>query len=286
MKSLKFWLLVLVGIVLLLATRCSAGGGQPDQLAGYLPANDVVAGWQREDGIQTFDSQNLFELVDGQAESYLAYGFDRVVVGRYVNGDQRLRIELYRLDSPADAFGLFSVTRSGQPVAVGNDGDSDPGRQLAFWQDRYYARLLAPQPLEKNTLMSFAQALAGALPSGGNQPQLVDRLPAGDRVPGSVRFFRQELSIQNWLWLGGANVLNLSPETEGLLAAYQREGVDFQFLLVAYPQSSAAQAAAVALSQADLPDLVTVSSRDTLLAAVFGDLDPASAETLIKDVLQ
>lgn len=279
-------------VVLSVLALAACGGGSGDALSAFLPMSNVAPGWTREGEVDTFDTDTLFELVNGQAESYFAYGFDQVAVGRYVNASgQRLRLELYRLASPADAYGLFSVSRGGQPVAVGNDGDMDPGRRLAFWQDRYYGRILAPQPVDEGVLMSFAQAVTGAVPPGGEAPALVAKLPMEGLQPLEVRFFRQELSIQNWLWLGGQNVLGMDNKSEGVLATYSLTTTDdsggpFQVLLAAYPQPEQAQAAVAALRSAEIDGLAAVEANDTLLAAVFGDVDSAAAGRIVEEILQ
>lgn len=269
----------------LLVTGCAGGG---DDMRHLLPGSDVVPGWSRQGQIDTFDRENLFDLVDGQAESYFAYGFERVVVGRYSGEDgAQVRVELNRLASPAGAYGLFSVSRGGEPLAVGNDGDTDPGRRVAFWQERYWARILAAQPVEQETLLSFAQALAGSLPAGGDVPELVRRLPSEGLLPLEVRFFRQELSIQSWLWLGGANVLGLDENSQGVLAAYDRGGERFSLLLAAYPGLDAACRATEALRSAGLAGFVAAQCGGTdsvLLAAVFGDVDTATAEGVMAEV--
>ena len=274
-----------VAVALALFVTGCAGGR--DGTSDLLPASDVVPGWSRQGPLDTFDSKNLFDLVDGQAESYFAYGFEQVVVARYSGqGGGQVRVELYRLASPADAYGLFSVSRAGEPLAVGNDGDTDPGRRVAFWQERYYARILAAQPVEQETLLSLAQALAGALPAGGDVPELVRRLSPEGLVPLEVRFFRQELSIQSWLWLGGANVLGLGENSQGVLAAYDRGANRYSLLVVKYTDAESACRAGDGLRSTGVAGFVAAEcgGMDThLLAAVFGDLDKVTAEQVMAE---
>jgi hypothetical protein len=289
---------MLLAALLAVAALTGCGSGT-DPLTKHLPAANVVPGWRLEGEIDTFDSETLFELVNGQAESYFAYGFEAAAVARYVSdeGEQRLRVELFRLASPADAYGLFSVTRSGEPTAVGSDGDMDPGRRLAFWQDDTYGRIMATQPVDDAVLLSFAQAITGGLPEGGEPPAIVRELPTEGLQPLSVRFFRQELSIQNWLCLslcftdglGGENLLLLPGDDQaaGVLADYDRGSGPFQVLLVEYPEAGVAQAAAQALSSAGVQSLVAVKANDMRLAAVFGDLvDREMAEDMVRELLK
>jgi hypothetical protein len=161
--------------------------------------------------------------VDGQAEAFFAYGFEQVAVRRYENAEGAvLRVEVWQLATPADAYGLFTASITGTPAAIGNDGDADPGRRLAFWQDRYTVHVRARQELDDADLWGFGEAVSAALPEGGERPALVDRLPPDGLVERSAIFFHEEISIQSDLWLGGENLLGLGLETDGVLARWAR----------------------------------------------------------------
>jgi hypothetical protein len=284
--SLK-WAWPLAGLcLLLLCTGCGAdatSGTMP--LTAAFPAANDVPGWSLSGEVATFDPDTLFDLVNGQADSFFVYGFAEAAMGSYDGPDgASLRIEIYRLGSPADAYGLFSVSIAGEPVAVGVDGDADPGRRLAFWQDRFYVRIFARQPVADTDLLAFGQAVADALPPDGERPALLNSLPAAGLVPRSARFFHQELSIQNWLWLGGVNLLGLGPETDGLLADYERNGSPARLLLVVYGTSEQATAALAALQASeDVPNLAAVDVEGTTLGAVFGE---GTANELLQEALK
>jgi hypothetical protein len=259
---------LLIGLttLVLLATGCAPGTDEVSTLTNALPGSDVVSGWAREGDVPTFSVDTLFDLVNGQAESYFAYGFEAAAESRY-RGPQSvvLRIEIFRLASPDDAFGLFSVSVAGEPIAIGADGNTDPGRWLAFWQDRYYVRIVAPQPVADADLMAFGQAVAGALPPGGEPPELISSLPTTGLVPLTVRFFHQELSI---------------------LADYERGGETARLLLVVYPKADQATTALQALESGPPSGLVVAEARGKKLGAVFGNLDGSTAGDLLNEALQ
>jgi hypothetical protein len=233
-----------------------------------------------------YDRENLYDLVDGQADAFFAYGFEQVAVRRYENADGTLLdIEVWEVATPADAFGLFSASIAGAPAGVGNDGDADPGRRLAFWQDRYCVQVRARKPVPDGEIQAFARAVAGRLPTGGERPALLERLPPGGRVERSARFFHEEISIQNMLWLGGENLLGLGPETDGVLALYEADGGTVILLVVQYPDAAAAAAGRDALQAGGGFELAGAEARDNLLAAVFGPWDEAAAGGLLEEAL-
>jgi hypothetical protein len=256
-------------------------------LTGAFPGADAVAGWTPDGEIETYDGETIFDLVDGQADFFFVYGFERVAVQRYKNAeDVVLDVQIWQMVDDEGAYGLFSANVAGEPVDVGNEGDVDPGRRLAFWQRRYVAQLFARKEIPDADLRSFAEAISAALPAGGERPALVDRLPADGMVPRSGIFFHKELSIQNEVWLGGENVLGLSPDTDGVLARYEIDGATVRLLLVEYPDVEAAAAAVEALERGGIERLMMAGTRDHLLGAVFGEVDEAAASALLEKALQ
>lgn len=274
------WLVV--GLLLL----CLPLGCGGPSLKGAFPAADAFPDWTLGGEVRLFDKENLYDLVNGQAESFFAYAFEQVAVQTYQNVEgTTLHVEIWRLATPADAFGLFSSYRGGLPVDLGNEGDTDPGRRLDFWQDRYNVRLFAVQPVDDAILMAFAQAIAAELPEGGGQPELLRRLPVVGLVERSPIFFRDEISIQNRLWLGGENLLGLNAKTDAVLARYDLEGTAADLLLVQYDDADAASAGLEALEVAGLDSLIAAQSQGELLGAVFGNVERARAVDLVSAAL-
>lgn len=270
-------------LIVLLLVGCSMG--EPAPLTDVFSGIDLPD-WLPTGKVKVFDRDNIYDLVNGQADAFFAYGFEQVVVQSYENAEGVvLRVEIWQLARPANAYGLFTATISGMPVAIGNDGNSDPGRRLSFWQDRYYIHVHARQELDDAVLRGVAEAISAALPSGGEQPALVDRLPPAGLVERSAIFFHQEISIQSDLWLGGDNLLGLGPETDCVLAQYDVGGAVARLLLVQYPSAEAASAGLAALEGSQVSGLVTADVRDNLLGAVFGEMDEAAASTLLARAL-
>jgi hypothetical protein len=225
--------------------------------------------------------------VDGQADAFFAYGFEQVVTRRYQNADGIfVNVEIWQLATSADAFGLFHEDRAGQPVKIGVEGDADPGRRLAFWQDRYFASVSASGSISDDVLRDIANGIASQLPAGGTAPNIVSRLPAENIVEGSLLFLHEEISIQNEVWLGGQNLLGLSPQTNGALARYTLNGATTRLLLVEYSTSAQAGDALKALQAGDVSDLLASQVNGNYLAAAFGKTEAAQAQHLVEQALK
>jgi len=277
-------LVTMLGFVILVLAGC--GKSQPASLIEFFPDAGAFPGWTPSGEVELYDRENIYDLVDGQAESYFAYGFEQVAVQDYEDdAGAVLGVEIWQLATQADAYGLFTAGIAGTPVDVGNDGDEDPGRRLLFWQDRYAVQVRARQELDAAELERFAEEVSTALPSGGERPELVGRLPSDGLVERSALFFHEEISIQDRLWLGGQNLLGLSPETDGVLAQYDLGGTVARLLLIEYPDAGAASAGLAALEGGEIGSLAVAGARDNLLGAVFGEIDESAANTLLATAL-
>jgi hypothetical protein len=276
---------------LFLALALAVGGcsrEKPFSLSDCLPGTNVVAGWTPDGEPRILNQDTIYNLVDGQAVAFFAYGFQQVAVQNYMNAEEAgLSIEVWQLATPPDAYGLFTAGAYGIPIKIGqaNEVASEPGRRLVFWQDRFFVNVRARQELPDSDLQSFAEAVSKALPSGGTRPALMDRLPTEAMVAQSTFFFHEEISIQNEIWLGGENILGLSQETDGALARYNLDGTTARLILVQYPTAAPASAGLAALKGAGVDSLVVADVSDNLLGAVFGEVDRAIAEALLAKAL-
>jgi hypothetical protein len=256
-------------------------------LADFFPSAGVIPGWALDGDLGAYDSETIFALVDGQADFFFAYGFERVAVQRYKNAeDVLLDAQIWQVADPEGAYGLYTASRAGSLADVGNEGDTDPGRRLVFWQASYVVELFARKTIPDTDLLGFGEALSAALPTGGEPPALVERLPADGLVERSAIFFYDELSIQTEVWLGGENVLGLGREIGGVMARYELDGVIVRLMLVEYPDVDAASAALTALEGGEIGDLAGAGAQDNLLGAVFGQVDEAPAQALLEAALE
>jgi hypothetical protein len=61
--------------------------------------------------LRTFSGTSLFGYIDGGAELYLEYGFSMVSVTEIAFMDGKYKTEIYKMNGPEEAFGIFSVSK-------------------------------------------------------------------------------------------------------------------------------------------------------------------------------
>jgi hypothetical protein len=252
---------------------CSARPTTLSDLRDVLPAPDAVPGWYRNGATATYDRGNLPDWLKDRADLYLSYNFRALVVGQYANASGDIvQVEIYRLSTDADAYGLFALNSRGAPLDLGIDGELDEGHRLAFWQSRTFVQIVAQSQLDDGTLTAFGQAVCSALPEGGQRPSLVELLPTEGLGPARPRFFREKMAPGNIFWTGPEDVLGLDRDTEGVLAHYEIDGRRMDVLLIAFPGAARAQAAQSGLKRAG-KELVKTDVKGRTLGAVFALLD-------------
>ncbi|HSE15236.1 MAG TPA: DUF6599 family protein, partial [Candidatus Deferrimicrobium sp.] len=104
---------VLLVSLLLLAVAVPRTGAA-DPTPPILDALAAKGGWRLLEPARSFGPDNLFEEIDGEAELYLPYGMRHLtvaVLGRAARPGSEVRLELYRMASPRDAYGIWSQYR-------------------------------------------------------------------------------------------------------------------------------------------------------------------------------
>ena len=195
------------------------------------------------------------------------------------------QVEVYNTATDADAYGLYTYHSYGNPVELGIDGERDPGYRLAFWQSQAFVQIVTRETVDDDSLWALGQEIAATQPPGGARPALVDLLPAEGQQPGSPRFFREKLALDNLLWLGTDDLLGLGPDVEGVVARYEIEGQVTDLLLVSSPDAARAERAQAALEVSQVEGLVATRLSDRLLGAVFGSLPAEAAEDLLLETI-
>ncbi len=183
-----------VFIVLCLAGASMAGDpAQQQALVALLPTGSDMPGWDRAAPVQFFGPDNLWEYIDGAADLYLTYGFQRVAAAEYMTADsaRSLTVEVYRMASPLCGFGIYAAERSPEDsiVAVGVQGRLSENT-LHFWKGPFYVKLTSfdVEPDVPQLLTSVGQLIASRIAGEFALPSVFACFPAEQRVPHSERY--------------------------------------------------------------------------------------------------
>ena len=116
-------------------------GETPSDLPKLLP--DTLDGWKSAPDDQTYDRSNLYEYINGGAELFLSFEFNKMISRTFSRADQpEIIVDIFDMKSSQDAFGVFSHSRETIESTFGQ-GSQYTGGQLLFWKDIYYISILA-----------------------------------------------------------------------------------------------------------------------------------------------
>lgn len=224
-------------------------------LALLLPAD--VDEWRasQKDGI--FNPDNLYDYINGGAELYLSYGFQKAVNRTYVSPEQPdIVVDLFDMGTSMNAYGVFSHSMETIDMAYGQGSQYSEGL-LLFWKDRYYLSIMSyPEtPESKKALLALGRKIETAIKEEGPLPDILDLLPRDSLVRESVRYFRHYAWLNSHYFIADTNILQINDRTDGVLAKYEDNEKKFLLLLVEYKNSQDAQAAHDNFVKHYLPEL-------------------------------
>ncbi len=179
-----------------------AAGDPASPLVNYLPASGTPAGWTRSRPAQAYGPDNLWEFIDGAAETYVAFGFQEALSAAFDHAGVEVTVELYEMSDSLHAFGIYAQERPPAPqaVAVGDEGYAN-SNVLVFRKGACYAKLTSPKPEQPGpaALTALAVSIAGRIPAGTPLPASLAAFPARDQVPNSVKFLPKDVLGQRQL---------------------------------------------------------------------------------------
>jgi len=194
--------------VVALAVGCGSGEEPAigrTGLADLLPAASSMDGWQIADGPTEYDSEGLFEYLNGGAPLYLDFGFEGMIHVRYQLGDDPLAsvtLDVYDMGSDLGSFGLF---RSGRPPEAevrpwGAEGYRS-GTVVATWKGSVSIQAQADdeQPKLIEAMEALVARVADSVDGGTSLPRIIDVLPSEGLVPTSERLVAKDLMSHAFL---------------------------------------------------------------------------------------
>jgi len=135
-------------------------------IAAMLPLGDLSPGWTPGKSgtkyIESFNADNLYEKIDGRAESFLQYGVKGMAYTFYhPTGDPSNELQLYVFEM-ADSLKALGKYGSEKPdeakvIPVGDEGYTAAGSTL-FYAGKYYNQIVSTQDDPK--FAAFALELA------------------------------------------------------------------------------------------------------------------------------
>jgi hypothetical protein len=217
---------IALGLAVLALILGTAWTGAPQKtgspaLLGLVPE---MEGWKLSEKLQSFFPEDLYEYIDGAAESYLGYDFKELVVAQFQKAGTgaSVTLEIYDMGNGTNAFGIFSAERfpENKAVDVGTLGYVE-GEVLNFVAGKGYIKIMSFESGEGTlaVLDAFARKVAGKAGEKGALPPLLSVFPRDGIIANSEKYILR-------------NVMGFEFLRNGYMASYKLDGSEFECFFI------------------------------------------------------
>lgn len=218
--------------MIILLTQIVAG----QEIEKLIPTLSDLEGWKMTAEPKVYIGDNLFDLIDGGADLYLEYGFDRVVTVHYADPAlNNIQIEIYEMIDAPSAYGIFSITQQAVEWSKQYGNLSAVKEEyISFWKNKYYVILSwsSRQHLDEPLLAKLANMIAQKIAEKGTYPDLLLGFQVLD--PGrKVIFLKGNLALSNFYYFDYRDIFMLREALACNLEGHNR-------IIVKYPDQSKA----------------------------------------------
>jgi len=221
MKKIYPLILAFLALIYLMAAmETSLAASSPGGKSSFFPE---IEGWKQTGEILTFSPRKLYDYNDGAADIYLTYGFQELKVAEYQNEKKAsVTVEIYRHETPTQAFGIYSQERLGNAnfLDIGAQGLMEKN-SLIFTQANYYVKIDSSDTgaEDEEVLLAFAKGVAKKLGEKGSLPAILSAFPEEGKRKNSEKFIAK-------------NFLGYSFFLSGFTADYDLSGKKFKLYVM------------------------------------------------------
>jgi len=276
-------------------------GAAEKALENVLPA-DCVAGWPMDGEVATYNPENLYKYIDGEAELYIPYGFRKAATVMYAkpgDKDTGIVVNVFEMGSLLDAFGIYANYRSPslEQVNIGSEGFVDEA-QLMFYQDRYFIQIEVSGDLNEGDPLfrSCAVAISRNLPDSKQKPLELQFLNVPEAVPLTEKYYASGLLGHNFFGRGltGEVMIGKAPAKSVVMLAESEEAASHIFTEYvkylreskAVPQVSGEKGGAVLHAIDPLYKGVVLQQSGKYVVGVVGLKEPRGGDALVAQLLK
>lgn len=194
--------------ILLALLFCRINGEANLKSMDHFP--ESIMGWELKDKPETYEGDDLFLYINGGADIYHEYGFKRVTSGEYEKkGAGRISVEIYNMDDPHSAFGIFSFRTGGKWK------ESISGN--LYFHEEYYQNILIGSHLITITSIDINKETGKGIPEF--RKVFEKRISGLIAIPQPIRFLKRNKYEKRIYFegdLGMMNIFNLASSETGI----------------------------------------------------------------------
>ncbi|TFH38434.1 MAG: hypothetical protein E4G95_03590 [Bacteroidia bacterium] len=157
----------------------------------------AYSGFKIEKNYPVYTPDDLWDYINGAAESYISLGFTNLYIAEYTSGKKiNVKAEVYCHLNPVLAFGIYSMERSPSYnfINMGVQGYSEEGL-VHFTKGKYYVKVISYSKSKKAlaSVMDIAVIIEQSLEGTSTMPGILDLFPAKGRLPNEEVFISESV---------------------------------------------------------------------------------------------
>jgi len=237
-----------------------------------MPPDDFVDGWKLSGAQLQFTKSNLYGHINGGAELFLEFGFEELIVQTYIKNDVEITIELYRMESPEAAHGIYLMKCGNETPSNEINARNTCNRfQLMIVKSNYFVLLnnFGGDDMLFPVTTAFSNSILKSLPE--DEPiDLQDYLSRENLIPGSILLFRGPYGLQPIFTFGEDDIFLQKAKIFGIVGDYVKDQEKkYTIIKILYPTTEQSQQAFKHLISNLDPYLNVIQTTETTL--IFRD---------------
>ena len=257
-------LLMLISTVFLAFFQSQVIGEEKEIIdpAELLPKGSEIGDFEMNvRNLHNFSPKGIYNYMDGAADLFLEFGFDRGVATEYTGDGKRIVVEIFKMNDGDSAFGIYSLSnyssdiqKQAQEKTKINEPEKKNPKDLKgdnfnlvgdlaveFYKGQFYGRIAIDKE-DRFTLMAFANNILSRIPKHLKRPDALNNLPRIDLISGSERYMIGILGMNQVLDLGRGDVWGFANGAKAAAGEYRlTQGVYYEQAVVIYRQPQIAE---------------------------------------------
>lgn len=154
-----------------------------------------LSGWKM-DNYNVYNSNNLYTAINGAAELFFKYNFVEMNRVDYLQDSNYITVEVYKHESPIDAFGVYSRERPNKDIyiEIGVQGYKEHD-YLYFNAGNCYIKIrtLILNKKSEEAMQNIAKEIALGLNNNAVFPSQFSAFPSSSKIPFSEKYYNESV---------------------------------------------------------------------------------------------
>lgn len=262
--------IISITLFLTFSTQVSAEEKEIIDPAELLPKGSEIGNFEMNvKNLHNFNSSGIYNYMDGAADLFLEFGFERGVATEYVGDGKRIAVEIFKMTNSDAAFGIYSLSNYSSEIEKQafertqiTTKEKTPSKDLKgdnynligdtaieFYKGKFYGRIAIDKE-DRFTLMAFTNNILSRIPKHSKRPDAVNNLPRMDLIAGSERYIAGIIGMNQVLDLGQGDIWGFANGAIAAAGEYRlTPGVYYELAIITYRQPQIAQSKMKALKE-------------------------------------